>query len=606
MKKLYFLLSFLFLSLTSIAENAFSVDEIDIKMGEEQTLSVSLTNEQDAKSVAIDITLPEGLSFVDEGSVVFSSRADGIMSKSAKIQTSGALRVGLAFGSVPAGTGELFTFKVKAVESAAVGTVKIQYTNMSLTYSGKVTIPNMESNVTIYNTFIVTANTADEVKGTVSGGGEYRNGVNATLTATPNEGYDFTKWSNDVTDNPYSFEVNVATTLTAEFTAINYTIGYDLASGALAEDVTNPSSYTIESNAITLAEPSREGYTFTGWTYEGQTTPVKPVTIAKGSTGNKSYTANWTAITYTIEYTMGGGTNAGSNPTSYTIESNAITLAEPSRDGYTFAGWTYEGQTTPVKSVTIAKGSTGNKSFTAQWTPIEIALDEDATEIFASTGDAARVTVKRTITANAWNTICLPFTMTEAVAEDVFGSDVEIAEFSGFETTYSSLNPKVPTSITLNFSTIDEKELTAGKPFLIKTSKSIESFAVNDVSISNLLTPTEVADGNGTPGSFVGTFVNTKVPANALFVNGGKLWYSKGESGVKAFRGWFELGSVLGQETDFNARFSICVDGETTNIADIERRDNAGDETIYNLSGQRISTPGKGLYIINGKKIIKK
>ena len=66
---------------------------------------------------------------------------------------------------------------------------------------------------------------------------------------------------------------------------------------------------------------------------------TQSVTIPAGSTGNRSYTANFTPITYTISYDLDGGTNNSSNPATYTIESASITLNAPTRKGYTFIGW---------------------------------------------------------------------------------------------------------------------------------------------------------------------------------------------------------------------------------------------------------------------------
>ena len=82
-------------------------------------------------------------------------------------------------------------------------------------------------------------------------------------------------------------------TITAKWTADSYTITYDLAGGALAENVTNPATYTIESEAITLNNPTRTGYTFAGWTGTDLDAATTEVTIASGSTGNKTYTATW-------------------------------------------------------------------------------------------------------------------------------------------------------------------------------------------------------------------------------------------------------------------------------------------------------------------------
>ena len=85
--------------------------------------------------------------------------------------------------------------------------------------------------------------------------------------------------------------------------------------------------------------------------------------IYKGTTGNKSYTANWTPINYTITYNLDGGT--ANNKTSYNIETATFTLSNPTKNGYVFVGWTGSNGTTPQKNVSIAKGTTGNKSYTA-------------------------------------------------------------------------------------------------------------------------------------------------------------------------------------------------------------------------------------------------
>lgn len=84
-----------------------------------------------------------------------------------------------------------------------------------------------------------------------------------------------------------------------------YTIEYTLNGGELAEGETNPETYTVETETFTLHNPEKQGYVFTGWTGSNGTEAQTEVSIAKGSTGNKNYTANWrpsTEIGYTIEY----------------------------------------------------------------------------------------------------------------------------------------------------------------------------------------------------------------------------------------------------------------------------------------------------------------
>ena len=137
----------------------------------------------------------------------------------------------------------------------------------------------------------------------------------------------------------------------------------------------NPTTYTIESSAITLNNPTKTGYTFAGWTGTGLAEPTTSVTIAAGSTGDRSYTATWTPIIYNIALTLNGGT--ADNPATYTIESAAITLNNPTREGYTFAGWKLHGEGDALMSVTIAAGSTGNKAYTATWTPVSYTISYD-------------------------------------------------------------------------------------------------------------------------------------------------------------------------------------------------------------------------------------
>ena len=190
-------------------------------------------------------------------------------------------------------------------------------------------------------------------------------------------GYDFAGWKSSATGNTFAADtenVNVnptnalEVTLTAQWTAINYPISYTLNGGS----ATNPSSYTIETNTITLNNPTRSYYNFAGWTGSNGSTKQTTVTIPKGSTGDKSYTANWTPVNYTLSYTLNGG--SATNPSSYNVETATFTLNNPTRNGYTFAGWTGSNGSTKQTSVSIAKGSNGNKSYTANWTAVNYSI----------------------------------------------------------------------------------------------------------------------------------------------------------------------------------------------------------------------------------------
>ncbi|MDE6141943.1 MAG: InlB B-repeat-containing protein, partial [Bacilli bacterium] len=92
----------------------------------------------------------------------------------------------------------------------------------------------------------------------------------------------------------------IGSTCTASFTPVNYTLTYNYNGGSGS----NPTSYNITSNAITLNNPTRVGHTFTGWTGSNGGTAQTLVTIPKGSTGNKSYTANWSVNSYNVTITV--------------------------------------------------------------------------------------------------------------------------------------------------------------------------------------------------------------------------------------------------------------------------------------------------------------
>ncbi len=162
-------------------------------------------------------------------------------------------------------------------------------------------------------------------------------------------------------------EIPVTVTPVTITKAATYTITYDLAGGALPEGKSNPAEYTSQSDAFTLFNPEREGYTFAGWTGTDLTAATTTVTIQKGSTGDRSYTATWTPVTYTITYNLNGGTNASSNPATYTIETATITLADPTRSGYNFVGWYTTSDFSGAAVTQIAKGTTGNITLYANW-----------------------------------------------------------------------------------------------------------------------------------------------------------------------------------------------------------------------------------------------
>lgn len=234
-------------------------------------------------------------------------------------------------------------------------------------------------------------NTALSLKGeklVSEGAGEAVTGLfvrekNLTLTPTPARGYELKTLTANGSAVAATEGVYTVASLSADqavkvtFTPINYKLTYDLAGGALAEGQENPATYTVEDETITLKNPTRVGYTFEGWTGTGLESASKEVKIAKNSIGDRSYTATWKPIVYNLAYNLAGGTLTTANPTTYTIETATFTLKNPTRKGYTFEGWTGTELTEATKTVTIAKGNIGERSFTATWKVIPYTITYD-------------------------------------------------------------------------------------------------------------------------------------------------------------------------------------------------------------------------------------
>ena len=288
-------------------------------------------------------------------------------------------------------------------------------------------------------TLDVKGGTCSETEVTVTFGQEF------TLPVPEKVGYAFGGWYDTATQTLFSAgtcNLSSDAALYAHWKLVDYTITYNLNGGTNPE--TNPDTYTYNQEVV-LSAPAKVGYTFLGWTFDGQTEPVKEVTIALNSTGDKVYTANWSkdaltvtfdpnggtieeaslpvsygdawtlpvplwdghsfngwylegtriedgvctltksctlvakwdAVSYNITYQLDGGVNHADNPANYTCN-DEIVLAAPTKEGYTFLGWSFEGQTEPMMSVTIPKNTTGYKEFTANWRAISSTVTLDA------------------------------------------------------------------------------------------------------------------------------------------------------------------------------------------------------------------------------------
>lgn len=219
-------------------------------------------------------------------------------------------------------------------------------------------------------------------------------------------------------------------------------------------------------------------------------------------------------------------------------------------------------------------------------------LDENATEAPAAE-KGVNVKVKRTIKADEWSTLCLPFSMSEAQVKAAFGDDVKLADYVDYDTTEDGGDI---VGLQLNFQT--STTITAHKPCLIKVSSPISSFVADGVDVK--------IKGIPSNGAMKGTYITTTLATYSLFLSDNAFWYSKGKTTMKAFRAYFVLDDILAEVESAEAKIRFVVDEEPTVIEGIATPDVTGE--VFTLQGislgvQDVQSLPKGIYIIGGKKV---
>ena len=153
-----------------------------------------------------------------------------------------------------------------------------------------------------------------------------------------------------------------------------YPITYDLNGGTL-ESGENPDRYNVESDPITLIDPTRKGYRFIGWTGTNVETPQTPLIIPTGSYGSRSYTANWEKNNYSITFRTGGGGTLVSDKTMAQIGDTVTVTATPGNTGLTtLLSVSYtDGNETKYAVVT----SIGDNRYTFSMPPANVTVSAD-------------------------------------------------------------------------------------------------------------------------------------------------------------------------------------------------------------------------------------
>ena len=162
-------------------------------------------------------------------------------------------------------------------------------------------------------------------------------------------------------------------TFYAKWSTVSYKINYELNGGEWG-DTQYVERYTIEASEA-LESPRKVGYMFSGWYANEELTGTAITSIPKGSTGDMDFYAKWESVAFGIAYNLNGGSWAGiSYPSGYNSDTK-VTLANPWRNGYTFAGWFDNAGFQDNAITVIEEGSTGDKEFWAKWEIINYNIE---------------------------------------------------------------------------------------------------------------------------------------------------------------------------------------------------------------------------------------
>ena len=217
---------------------------------------------------------------------------------------------------------------------------------------------------------------------------------------------------------------------------------------------------------------------------------------------------------------------------------------------------------------------------------INVTIDEDEdNSSYSADIENANITLKRTFNAGMWNTISLPFDLSDTETKAAFGSTAEVATYS---------EEADGTNSTVTFKKATDAAITANTPVLLKTSTTSTEFSFNGKTIK-----AGESKAEGTNFNFVGTYAASSTIAEGdYFIANDKLWKSTGATTIKGTRAYLKAKAAEARIVGFS------FDGdETTAIEGLEIM-NSNNGKLYNLNGQEVKNAQKGLYIQNGKKVI--
>ena len=373
-------------------------------------------------------------------------------------------------------------------------------------------------------------------------------------------------------------------TVNALFTINKYVLSY-----VVDGEVHMADSITYGDSIVVIAPLEREGHTFSGWVGAPETMPAKDTTIVG------SFIVNSYLLTYTID-----GDTIQSDSVAYGSE---ITMLEaPVKAAYSFDGWDQVVTVMPAEDVVI------NGSYTRL--PIENYVISDSDEDFTLEEDLLcnKITYTRTFKNTNWNALYVPFEI--PVTED-FLEDFEIADLNDVHQ-YDRDNDGVKDETVIEAFKVTSGVLKANYPYLIRAKEVGEKvIVVTDAT----LYATEENSYDCSSLHEMYTFTGTYSASDQFPQGEGYYTLLNGEwqpvvenTTLGAFRFYLKVdGRDNSEIVAMTIRMRIVDEdeGEDDGTTGMEQWtiDN-GQLTIYDLQGRKVENPAKGIYIVNGRKVV--
>ena len=301
----------------------------------------------------------------------------------------------------------------------------------------------------------ITLTVNDETMGSAS---YTMDGNTAVLTATANEGYEFTGWNNGNTENPRTVTITSDTAFVAIFTEA---VSTPTITVTVNDATMGSATYTMDGNTAVLTATPNDGYEFTAWN-DGNTENPRTVTVTSDTAFMAIFTETETTPTITVtvnDETMGSAT--------YTMDGNTAVLTATANEGYSFLTWSdgnaenprtvtvtsdttfmaifAETETTPTITVTVNDATMGSATYTLDGNTAVLTATANEGYSFVIWNDG-NTENPRTVTVTSDTTFMAIFTLASSLQE------VNAREFALYPNPAKSF-------VTLEFETLEENTL---------------------------------------------------------------------------------------------------------------------------------------------------